>query len=161
MKIRNIKASIILKKPHVDHTLNSTHTIFKVKCKNSFITLTLYRKKPHFLNATGIKNFRILKLFLSQIKEFYVSHKIDTVFYIQKTKKKHNLNYLTQILTKNFKDLYMVDFNSELFSGIILKPHDKKFPTIIMHSQSYIMLSRRFIFYVMVVKKRLDKLLSV
>ena len=85
MKIRNIKASIILKKPLVDHTLNSTHTIFKVKCKNSFITLTLYRKKPHILNATGIKNFRILKLFLSQIKEFYVSHKIDTVFYIQKT----------------------------------------------------------------------------
>ena len=160
MKIRNLKVTITLKKKLLNYQFEKTHNIFKIKCENKFVTLTFYKNNPLTLHVTGLKNFHHLKIFLSQIKEFYLSHKVDTVFFLEKTVHKHNLYYLAKDLKKKFHELYCIDYNAELFSGIFLKPKIKTYPTIIMHSKSYIMLSRRTLFFVIEMKKKIDALLA-
>ena len=162
MKIRNIKFHVKLKHNFVHNSnLQLTHTVFKKKIQNFSVTITIFKRNPKLLNVTGVKSFKEMKLFLREIFPMYDSYRLDTVFYLQKKKKTSNLLYLAHHLKNNFEDLYRIDYNPEIFSGIFMKPRSTLYPTVICHITSYIMLSRFQIFYIIPIKKKLDLLLGI
>ena len=154
--------SVKLTKEFIDvSSITSTHSVFKLTIQKFSVTITIFRKSPRTLNVTGLKNFSQIKLFIREFQPFYLSHRVDTIFYIQKKSRRSNLFYLENHLRNNFSDLYRIEYHPEIFSGIFLKPKNKTYPTVIIHTNSYIMLSRRTIYYIIPIKKKLDLLLGI
>ena len=83
MKLRNLKASFILK-DKVCGERNGKNYVFK---RDGF-TFTIYLHSPYLVNVTGIKSFERLKLARGIIEEklqkTIVKTRIDNTFFSQK-----------------------------------------------------------------------------
>ena len=77
MKLRNLKASFILK-DKVCGDRNGKNYIFK--CDG--FTFTIYRHSPYLVNVTGIKSFERLKL-AREIIEEKLQKTVCTTMYVQ------------------------------------------------------------------------------
>ena len=138
MKLRNLKASFILK-DKVCGEGNGKNYIFK---RDGF-TFTIYRHSPYLANVTGIKSFERLKLARRIIEEklqkTIVKTRIDNTFFSQKNYRNIDLTQVCEFM-KNNEDFH-VDYNTELFAGMYFKPKKPNYPTILFfRTGSYTMM---------------------
>ena len=128
MKLRNIKASFILKEKVCLEEKIKSHII-----KHEDFIFTIYHRSPFLINVTGVKCFEDLKL-ARQIIEYKVKQKvmkvrIDNTFFSQKNYRNVDLTQVYHHMQN--KDKFCVDYNVELFAGMFFHPKQKKYPTLL------------------------------
>ena len=108
MKLRNLKASFILKNKVSALPKKKNHTF-----KQDTFTFNIYHHAPYLINVTGVKTFERLKLARQIIEERLqqpvVKVRIDNTFYSQK-------NYRDVVLIKVYQfmedhDTFRVDYH--------------------------------------------------
>ena len=118
MSIKNIKASFIL-----DDKVN-TSGIFK----QNNVVYTIYPHVKTLVNVTGIKSFEQLeiskKIIESKLKQKVVNVRIDNTFFSKKNYKNVDMVKVYKFMQNN--SLFHVDYNIELFTGMYLKPKNKR-----------------------------------
>ena len=138
MKLCNLKASFILKKP--------VETPKKVKnfiIKHSPFTFTIYHHAPYLVNVTGVKSFSQLTLakhvIETRMEQKVKNVRIDNTFFSQKNFTNIDLNRVYAYMKRN--RLFHVDYNVELFAGMYLHPKKQYYPTILLfRTGSYTMM---------------------
>ena len=138
MKLRNLKASFILKE-NVESLPKIKNVMFKL---NSF-TFTIYHHAPYLVNVTGVKSFERLKLAQKLIEEKMQLHvskiRIDNMFFSQKNFANVDLKNVYNFMKNNSK--FYVDYNVELFAGMYFHPKIHNYPTILFfRTGSYTMM---------------------
>ena len=138
MKLRNLKASFILKQK-VSLPVKVRNFTFK---QDEF-TFNIYIHFPTLVNVTGVKCFERLKLAQQIIEEKLqqqvVKVRIDNTFYSQKNYRNVDLSKVYQFMQENEK--FHVDYNIELFAGMYFHPKQKDYPTILFfRTGSYTMM---------------------
>ena len=118
MKLRNLKASFILK-DKVCGEGNGKNYVFK---RDGF-TFTIYLHSPYLINVTGIKSFERLKLARGIIEE-----KLQKTFFSQKNYRNVDLTQVYKLMQTN--ENFHIDYNIELFAGMYFKPTKPNYPTI-------------------------------
>ena len=138
MKLRNLKASFILK----DKVL-TTEKKKNVTFKQDTFTFNIYRHSPYLVNVTGVKTFERLKLARQIIEEklqqSVLTVRIDNTFYSQKNYRNVDLIKVYEFMQHH--DTFRVDYNVELFAGMYFHPKKKNYPTILFfRTGSYTMM---------------------
>ena len=138
MKLRNLKASFILKEK-----VSSLPKIKNVTFKQNNFTFNIYHHSPYLVNVTGVKTFERLKLARQIIEEklqqSVVKVRIDNTFFSQKNCRNVDLNKVYKFMQES--ELFHVDYNVELFAGIYLHPKKTNYPTILFfRTGSYTMM---------------------
>jgi len=113
----------------------------KIICKDGGLTLTLYKHSPRLLNVTGIKREADIDGIIQHIENKYkqkcIKHQIDSIMISHKDYKSLKMNDLLKN-AESCSDIYYIDYNPELFTGIYLKPFLREYPTInLFYSGSY------------------------
>ena len=128
MKLRNLKASFILK----DKVL-TTEKKKNVTFKQDTFTFNIYRHSPCLVNVTGVKTFERLKLARQIIEEklqqSVLTVRIDNTFYSQKNYRNVDLIKVYEFMQHH--DTFRVDYNVELFAGMYFHPKKVNYPTIL------------------------------
>jgi TATA-box binding protein (TBP) (component of TFIID and TFIIIB) len=138
MKLRNLKASFILKEK-----VSTTEKKKNVTFKQDTFTFNIYRHSPYLVNVTGVKTFERLKLARQIIEEklqqSVLTVRIDNTFYSQKNYRNVDLNKVHEFMQHH--DTFRVDYNVELFAGMYFHPKKKNYPTILFfRTGSYTMM---------------------
>ena len=138
MKLRNLKASFILKEK-----VSTTEKKKNVTFKQDTFTFNIYRHSPYLVNVTGVKTFGRLKLARQIIEEklqqSVLTVRIDNTFYSQKNYRNVDLNKVHEFMQHH--DTFRVDYNVELFAGMYFHPKKKNYPTILFfRTGSYTMM---------------------
>ena len=138
MKLRNLKASFILKDkvPALPKKKNVTF-------KQHNFTFNIYHHSPYLVNVTGVKTFKLLKLARQIIEERLqqpvVKVRIDNTFYSQKNYRDVDLIKVYQFMEDH--DTFCVDYHIELFAGMYFHPKKIDYPTILFfRTGSYTMM---------------------
>ena len=128
MKLRNLKASFILKNEIVMERKKKNNVF-----KHQPFTFNIYHHSPHIVHVTGVKSIERMKLAQCIIEEKFhqkvLKVRIENMFYSQKNYQNIDLIKVHEFLQNN--ELFHVDYNVELFAGMYLIPRNKKYPTII------------------------------
>ena len=138
MKLRNLKASFILKEK-----ISSLPKIKNVTFKQNNFTFNIYHHSPYLVNVTGVKTLEQLKLARQIIEEklqqAVVKVRIDNTFFSQKNYRNVDLNKVYTFMQQS--ETFHVDYNVELFAGMYLHPKKTKYPTILFfRTGSYTMM---------------------
>ena len=138
MKLRNLKASFILKEK-----VSTTEKKKNVTFKQDTFTFNIYRHSPYLVNVTGVKTFERLKLARQIIEEklqqSVLTVRIDNTFYSQKNYRNVDLIKVYEFMQHH--DTFRVDYNVELFAGMYFHPKKKNYPTILFfRTGSYTMM---------------------
>ena len=157
MKLRNLKASFILK-DKVCGEGNGKNYVFK---RDGF-TFTIYLHSPYLINVTGIKSFERLKLARGIIEEklqkTIVKTRIDNTFFSQKNYRNINLAQVYEFMQNN--EDFHVDYNTELFAGMYFKPKKPNYPTILFfRTGSYTMMGGKCMSKIMGCETLVNKLI--
>ena len=141
MKLCNLKASFIFKKP-----------VETTKIKKNFIirhapfTFTIYHHAPYLVNVTGVKSLDQLTLAQEIIEgklQQQVDHvRIDNTFYAQKNFANIDLKQVYAFMKNS--DTFFVEYHIELFAGMYFHPKKEHYPTILFfRTGSYTMMGGR------------------
>jgi TATA-box binding protein (TBP) (component of TFIID and TFIIIB) len=138
MKIRNVKASFILK-TKVSTAEKKKNYIFK----HDNFTFNIYLNSPYLVNVTGVKSFERLKLakiiIEEKLKQRVLKVRIDNTFFSQKNYANVDLNHVYKFMKLN--EDFHVDYNIELFAGMYFHPKKPTYPTILFfRTGSYTMM---------------------
>jgi TATA-box binding protein (TBP) (component of TFIID and TFIIIB) len=138
MKLRNLKASFILKEK-----VSTTEKKKNVTFKQDTFTFNIYRHSPYLVNVTGVKTFERLKLARQIIEEklqqSVLTVRIDNTFYSQKNYRNVDLNKVHEFMQNH--DTFRVEYHVELFAGMYFHPKKKNYPTILFfRTGSYTMM---------------------
>ena len=138
MKLRNLKASFILKEK-----VSTTEKKKNVTFKQDTFTFNIYRHSPYLVNVTGVKTFERLKLARQIIEEklqqSVLTVRIDNTFYSQKNYRNVDLIKVYEFMQHH--DTFRVDYNVELFAGMYFHPKKVNHPTILFfRTGSYTMM---------------------
>ena len=138
MKLRNLKASFILK----DKVL-TTEKKKNVTFKQDTFTFNIYRHSPCLVNVTGVKTFERLKLarhiIEEKLQQSVLTVRIDNTFYSQKNYRNVDLIKVYEFMQHH--DTFRVDYNVELFAGMYFHPKKVNHPTILFfRTGSYTMM---------------------
>ena len=138
MKLRNLKASFILKEK-----VSTTEKKKNVTFKQDTFTFNIYRHSPYLVNVTGVKTFERLKLARQIVEEKLQQQvlkvRIDNTFYSQKNYRNVDLIKVYEFMQHH--DTFRVDYNVELFAGMYFHPKKKNYPTILFfRTGSYTMM---------------------
>ena len=138
MKLRNLKASFILKEK-VSKTENVKNYIFK----HDTFTFNIYHHSPYLVNVTGVKTFERLKLaqiiIEKKLKQHVLKVRIDNTFFSQKNYANVDLNKVYTFMQHH--ERFHVDYNIELFAGMYFHPKKMNYPTILFfRTGSYTMM---------------------
>ena len=138
MKLRNLKASFILKEK-----VSTTEKKKNVTFKHDTFTFNIYRHAPYLVNVTGVKTFERLKLareiIEKKLKQQVLNVRIDNTFYSQKNYRNVDLIKVYEFMQHH--DTFRVDYNVELFAGMYFHPKKVNYPTILFfRTGSYTMM---------------------
>ena len=138
MKLRNLKASFILKDkvPTLPKKKNVTF-------KQDTFTFNIYHHAPYLVNVTGVKTFDRLELARQIIEEklqqSVLKVRIDNTFYSQKNYRNVDLIKVYEFMQHH--DTFRVDYHVELFAGMYFHPKKIDYPTILFfRTGSYTMM---------------------
>ena len=138
MKLCNLKASFIFKKP-----VKTTKKCNNLIIRYSPFTFTIYHHTPCLVNVTGVKSLDQLTL-AKKIIERRIQHqvhnvRIDNTFFAQKNFGNIDLNQVYTFLKNS--DTFYVEYHIELFAGMYLHPKKEHYPTILFfRTGSYTMM---------------------
>ena len=128
MKLRNIKASLILKEKVCEQKKGKNY-IFK--CES--FTFTIYHHTPYLVNVTGVRSFERLKLaqqiIEDKLQQTVKEVRIDNTFFSQKNYRNVDLGQVYNFMQNNEK--FHIDYNVELFAGMYFHPKKPKYPTLL------------------------------
>jgi TATA-box binding protein (TBP) (component of TFIID and TFIIIB) len=138
MKLRNLKASFILKE-----NVASLPKVKNYMFKRDNFTFNIYHHAPYLVNVTGVKTFErfnIAKKIIEEKLQHHVSKvRIDNTFFSQKNFANVDLNCVYMFMKSNTK--FCVDYNVELFAGMYFHPKIQNYPTILFfRTVSYTMM---------------------
>ena len=138
MKLCNLKASFIFKKP-----VKTTKKCNNLIIRYSPFTFTIYHHAPHLVNVTGVKSLKQLTLAKEIIEEKVRQQvgnvRIDNTFFTQKNFANVDLNEVYAFMKNS--DTFYVDYHIELFAGMYLHPKKEHYPTILFfRTGSYTMM---------------------
>ena len=138
MKLCNLKASFIFKKP-----VETTKKVNNFIIRHPPFTFTIYHHTPCLVNVTGVKSLDQLTL-AKKIIERRIQHqvhnvRIDNTFFAQKNFGNIDLNQVYTFLKNS--DTFYVEYHIELFAGMYLHPKKEHYPTILFfRTGSYTMM---------------------
>jgi len=125
MSLKNIKATLIFEK-----VLSSDGGHFKI----NNVSFAIYKYKRDRIHITGLKSEIMLKYYRYileyKYKQQVIEVRIDNMFYSKKDRRNIDLYKLYYYMWKS--DMYFVNYNPELFCGMILEPYNKKKSTILL-----------------------------
>ena len=126
MKLKNLKVQFKIEKKFKFETSRYIFILDNVSC-------TVYSHSKNIVHVTGIKSFFHLNQIKSEINRLYclVSLKIDNQFYSHKDNKILNLNRIFHMM-RNHHDGFKASYEPELFNGIVIRHHDKSYPTALL-----------------------------
>ena len=128
MKLRNIKASFILKEKVCEQKKGKNY-IFK--CES--FTFTIYHHTPYLVNVTGVRSFERLKLaqqiIEDKLQQTVKEVRIDNTFFSQKNYRNVDLEQVYNFMQNNEK--FHIDYNVELFAGMYFHPKKPNYPTLL------------------------------
>ena len=138
MKLRNIKASFILKEKVCEQKKGKNY-IFK--CES--FTFTIYHHTPYLVNVTGVRSFERLKLaqqiIEDKLQQTVKEVRIDNTFFSQKNYRNVDLEQVYNFMQNNEK--FHIDYNVELFAGMYFHPKKPNYPTLLFfRTGSYTMM---------------------
>ena len=138
MKLRNLKASFILK-----DKVSSLPKKKNYSFKQDTFTFNIYHHAPYLINVTGVKTFERLKLarqiIEKKLKQPLLKVRIDNTFYSQKNYRNVDLIKVHEFMQHH--DTFSVDYHVELFAGMYFHPKKVNYPTILFfRTGSYSML---------------------
>ena len=138
MKLRNLKASFILKEK-----VSSLPRVKNFTFKQDTFTFNIYRHSPCLINVTGVKTFERLKLarhiIEEKLQQQVLKVRIDNTFYSQKNYRNVDLIKVYEFMQDH--DKFRVDYNVEFFSGMYFHPKKVNHPTILFfRTGSYTMM---------------------
>ena len=121
MKLCNLKASFIFKKP-----VKTTKKVNNYIIRHAPFTFTIYHHAPYLVNVTGVKSLEQLTLakeiIEKKLKQQVNNVRIDNTFFAQKNFANVDLKQVYAFLKNS--DTFYVEYNIELFAGIYF--HTKK-----------------------------------
>ena len=125
MKLRNLKASFILKNEIVMERKKKNNVF-----KHQPFTFNIYHHSPHIVHVTGVKSMELLKqaqyIIEEKCNQKVLRIRIESTFYSKKNYQNIDLIKVHDFLQNN--KLFHVDYNVELFAGMYLIPRNKKIP---------------------------------
>ena len=131
MKLCNLKASFIFKKP-----------VETTKIKKNFIirhapfTFTIYHHAPYLVNVTGVKSLDQLTLaqeiIEGKLQQQVNNVRIDNTFFAQKNFANVDLKQVYAFMKNS--DKFYVEYNTELFAGMYFHSKKDNYPTILLFS---------------------------
>ena len=128
MKLRNLKASFILKDKVCEQNKGKNY-IFK--CES--FTFTIYHHTPYLVNVTGVRSFERLKLaqqiIEDKLQQTVKEVRIDNTFFSQKNYRNVDLGQVYNFMQNNEK--FHIDYNVELFAGMYFHPKKPNYPTLL------------------------------
>ena len=128
MKLRNLKASFILKEK-----VSSLPRVKNFTFKQDTFTFNIYRHSPCLINVTGVKTFERLKLarhiIEEKLQQQVLKVRIDNTFYSQKNYRNVDLIKVHEFMKDH--DTFRVDYNVELFAWMYFHPKKVNHPTIL------------------------------
>ena len=138
MKLRNLKASFILK-DNVSTTEKKKNYTFK---QDTF-TFNIYHHSPCLINVTGVKTFERLKLarhiIEEKLQQQVLKVRIDNTFYSQKNYRNVDLIKMYEFMQDH--DTFFMNYHVELFAGMYFHPKKVNHPTILFfRTGSYTMM---------------------
>ena len=141
MKLCNLKASFIFKKP-VETTKKEKNFIIR----HAPFTFTIYHHAPYLVNVTGVKSFEQLTLakeiIEGKLQQKVVNVRVDNTFFAQKNFANVDLKQVYAFMKNS--DKFYVEYNIELFVGMYFHPKKDNYPTILFfRTGSYTMMGGR------------------
>ena len=141
MKLCNLKASFIFKKP-----VGTSKKVNNYIIRHAPFTFTIYHHAPYLVNVTGVKSLEQLTLakeiIEKKLKQQVNNVRIDNTFFAQKNFANVDLKQVYAFLKNS--DTFYVEYNIELFAGIYFHPKKENYPTILFfRTGSYTMMGGR------------------
>ena len=141
MKLCNLKASFIFKKP-----IETSKKVNNFIIRHAPFTFTIYLHSPCLVNVTGVKSLDQLTLAQEIVEgklQPQVDHvRIDNTFYAQNNFANIDLNKVYAFMKNS--DTFNVEYHIELFAGMYFHPKKEHYPTIIFfRTGSYTMMGGR------------------
>ena len=119
MKLCNLKASFIFKKP-----VETSKKVNNFIIRHAPFTFTIYHHAPCLVNVTGVKSLDQLTLAQETIEQKLQQQvdtiRIDNAFYSQKNFANVDLKQVYAFMKKS--DMFIVDYHIELFAGMYFHP---------------------------------------
>ena len=134
MILRNIKATLFLSEPLFEKETSTR----KMKCKVSNASIIAYYHTPTQLNLTGVKTFQELRTLKRIIETMFdnkiINTRVDCCFFSHKETRKSQFNIDLAEAYYFLRDskVFFVSFEPEIFAGLVLKPYDKFFPSVLL-----------------------------
>ena len=141
MKLCNLKASFIFKKP-VETTKKEKNFIIR----HAPFTFTIYHHAPYLVNVTGVKSLDQLTLakeiIEGKLQQQVVNVRVDNTFFAQKNFANVDLKQVYAFMKNS--DKFYVEYNTELFAGMYFHSKKDNYPTILFfRTGSYTMMGGR------------------
>ena len=138
MKLCNLKASFIFKKP-----VETSKKVNNFIIRHAPFTFTIYHHAPCLVNVTGVKSLDQLTLAQETIEQKLQQQvdtiRIDNAFYSQKNFANVDLKQVYAFMKNS--DMFIVDYHIELFAGMYFHPKKERYPTILFfRTGSYTMM---------------------
>ena len=132
MILRNIKATLFLAEPLFEREKSTR----KMKVKISKASVIAYYHTPSQLNITGVKSFQELRtckrIIETKFNTKIIKTKIDCCFFSHKERNCFNIDLSEAYYFLRDSKVFFVSFEPEIFAGLVLKPYDKFFPTVLL-----------------------------
>ena len=159
MKLRNIKASFILK-DKVCMQKKEKNYIFK----HDGFTFTIYHHTTYLVNVTGVKRFEEMNLARQIIEEklqrTVMKVRIDNTFFSQKNYRNVDLTQVYMFMQND--EHFHAEYNTELFAGMYYKPKKVNYPTILFfRTGSYTMMGGKCMTLIMECETLVNKLIVI
>ena len=140
MKLCNLKASFIFKKP-----IETSKKVNNFIIRHAPFTFTIYHHAPYLVNVTGVKSLEQLTLaqgiIEKKLKQQVNNVRIDNTFFLQKNFANVDLNQVYAFM-KN-RETFNVEYHIELFAGMYFHPKKEHYPTILFfRTGSYTMMGK-------------------
>ena len=119
MKLCNLKASFIFKKP-----IQTSKKVHNFIIRHAPFTFTIYHHSPCLVNVTGVKSWDQLTLaqetIEGKLQQQVDNVRIDNTFYSQKNFANVDLRQVYDFMKKS--DTFNVEYHIELFAGMYFHP---------------------------------------
>ena len=157
MKLCNLKASFIFKKP-VETTKKEKNFIIR----HAPFTFTIYHHAPYLVNVTGVKSLDQLTLakeiIEGKLQQQVVNVRVDNTFFAQKNFANVDLKQVYAFMKNS--DKFYVEYNTELFAGMYFHPMKPNYPTILFfRTGSYTMMGGKCMSKIMECETFVNKLI--
>ena len=138
MKLCNLKASFIFKKP-----IETSQKVNNYIIRHAPFTFTIYHHSPCLVNVTGVKNLDQLTLpqeiIEGKLQQQVVNVRVDNTFFAQKNFANVDLKQVYAFMKNS--DTFNVEYHIELFAGMYFHPKREGYPTILFfRTGSYTMM---------------------